>query len=388
MMIDGEEFAYGDFGVSDEERAAAGRETMAQRQRSLLARNRRRARRRYGKPLPEGLECARVWRRRDPDELRRRLAGGPLAVWNEDDVLHVLWRGDEPRLSAGVQLPMWQVRGADDLWELSVRIRRLDEAVVSVIAVTADRLRERPVERVWRGPRAAPEPPVARSLAGTVTERGVDSRHLEHPRTVTVYRPPGPPAPMPLCLLADGQCVPEFAPYVEGAVTAGTLPPILVAGLHSDDTPGPYPDGRTRDYLPDIDPPRFAAHLAFAMEEVLPGFPEATHVISAGFSNGASFALGAADRRPDRIAAAVALSPNLPPSRLDLGVRIPRYLAAGTIEGGFRDCAQGLAAVLGEAGIAHRHEEWVGGHDPYWWRLHLVEGLRSLIREALPGAPP
>ncbi|MEV0827857.1 hypothetical protein [Nonomuraea rubra] len=63
-------------------------------------------------------------------------------------------------------------------------------------------------------------------------------------------------------------------------------------------------------------------------------------------------------------------------------------MSPGTIEGGFRDYAQGLAAVLGEAGIVHRHEEWVGGHDPYWWRLHLVEGLSRLIREALPGAPP
>ncbi|AQZ67965.1 unnamed protein product [[Actinomadura] parvosata subsp. kistnae] len=388
VVMDGEEVAYGDIGVSDEERAAAGRETMAERQKSLLARNRRRARRRYRRPLPKGMECARVWRRREPEELRRRLTDGPLAVWSEDDVLHVLWRGDEPRLSAGVQLAMWPVRGADDLWELSVRIRRLEEAVISVVAATSHRPHEQPVERLWRGALAAPAPPSSAPLLGTVTEHVVDSSRLGRPRAITVYRPPGPAGPMPLCLHADGQSVPGSAPYVDAAVAAGTLPPLLLVGLHCDRTPGPYPDGRTREYIPGVDPDRFAAHLAFAVDEVLPRFPEATHVISAGFSNGASFALGAADRRPDRIAAAVALSPNLPPPELDVTVRAPRYLAAGTIESGFRDCARDLAAILSGAGIAHRHEEWVGGHDPYWWWVHLVEGLRWILRDALPAAHP
>jgi enterochelin esterase-like enzyme len=336
--------------------------------------------------LPEGVELARVWRRREPDELRGRLSEGPLVVWGEDDVLHVLWQGPKARLVAGVQLPMWPVEGADDLWELSVRIRRLDAAVIGVVALPVDGAGGQPVERIWHGPRAQPAPPAAEPLAGSLTERTVDSENLGGPRDITVYRPPGPPGPMPLCLLADGQVVPEHARILEPAITSGALPPVMLVGLHSDTTSGHYPDGRSREYLPEIDPPRFDAHLDFAVAEILPAFPEATHVITAGFSNGASFALAAADRRPDLITAALALSPNLPPPQLDTGVRIPRYVAAGTLEGspGFRECARLLAAAMAGAGIRHRHEEWIGGHDPYWWRVHLVAGLTWLVRDALP----
>ncbi|MFI6734131.1 hypothetical protein ACIBI9_14470 [Nonomuraea sp. NPDC050451] len=189
---------------------------------------------------------------------------------------------------------------------------------------------------------------------------------------------------MPVCLFADGQAVPEYARVLEPAIASGALPPLVLAGLHCDTTPDPWPDGRTREYLPGMDPDRFTVHLAFAVEEVLPTFDEVTYVINAGFSNGASFALAAADRRPDLIAAAVALS-HQPAAA---GVRIPRYLAAGTLEGGpgFRECARWLASALAEAGIPHRHEEWVGGHDPYWWRVHLLAGLTWLVREALPEA--
>ncbi|RVX40534.1 hypothetical protein EDD27_2945 [Nonomuraea polychroma] len=45
----------------------------------------------------------------------------------------------------------------------------------------------------------------------------------------------------------------------------------MLVGLHSDTTSGHYPDGRTRDYLPEIDLLRFDAHLAFAVAEPLRG---------------------------------------------------------------------------------------------------------------------
>ena len=90
----GEQIPSGDPSVTDAERAAAGRETLAERFAAVLPDNRKRAAERYAAGgLPDGQDVARVWRPRDPAELRARLSEPPLAVWSEDDVLHVLWQG-------------------------------------------------------------------------------------------------------------------------------------------------------------------------------------------------------------------------------------------------------------------------------------------------------
>src|SRR5215475_6745263 len=102
----GEEIPCGDPSVTDAERAAAGRETLAERWRALLPGNRSRAAERYAAGgLPDGEDMVRVWRRRGPDALRARLGQDPLTTWSEGDVLHVLWRGraEEVRLGGGVQ---------------------------------------------------------------------------------------------------------------------------------------------------------------------------------------------------------------------------------------------------------------------------------------------
>jgi hypothetical protein len=84
-------------------------------------------------------------------------------VWAEGDVLHVLWQGeaDQVWLSGGVQVRLWPVEGIADLWEASLRVRRLDEAVISlaVLPLRAGQSRftqSLADERVWRGPRAGP----------------------------------------------------------------------------------------------------------------------------------------------------------------------------------------------------------------------------------------
>src|SRR5215831_13349262 len=134
----GEEIPGGDPSVTDAERAAAGRETLAERWQALLPGNRSRAAGQYSAAgLPDGEDMVRVWSPRAPAALRARLGEAPLVAWAEDDILHVLWRGtaDEVMLGAGVQPRMWPVEGASGLWEASLRIRRLDEAVISLLAV-------------------------------------------------------------------------------------------------------------------------------------------------------------------------------------------------------------------------------------------------------------
>src|ERR1700733_2865602 len=137
--VHGEVVAEGDWTVSDAERAAAGRETVTARFTALLPANRERAARRYAAgDVPEGEEVARVWTRRDAATLTARLDRRTLAAWADGDVLHVLWRGaaDRAGLAGGIQLPMWPVDGAPGLWEASARVRRLEEAGIS-LAVSA-----------------------------------------------------------------------------------------------------------------------------------------------------------------------------------------------------------------------------------------------------------
>jgi enterochelin esterase-like enzyme len=390
----GEEIPNGDPSVTDAERAAAGRETLAERFAALLPGNRSRAASQYAAGgLPEGQDVVRVWLPREPAELRARLTEPPLAVWTEADVLHVLWQGQaaEVQLYGGVQPRLWPVAGTDDLWEVSLRIRRLDEAVISLVVASrpadGDWPRQIPDVRVWRGPRA-PAAAAARELRGTLEEHTLDSAALRTARQVTVYRPPGPARPVPGCLLADGEAVTGFAPTLESAIVAGAVPPVLLVGLHNAlGALGPRSDLRAQEYLPGHNRRRFDAHLRFVTSEVLPWAEERFGPVSgpwiaAGFSNGAVWAIAAAQRRPDLIGAVAAFSAGVAPRRISGAARsagVRHYLAAGTLEPGFRRSTREWAERLGRAGLPCRHEEWTGGHDQVWWEQQLPVALGWLL---------
>jgi enterochelin esterase-like enzyme len=391
----GEEIPNGDPSVTDAERAAAGRETLAERFAALLPGNRSRAASQYAAGgLPEGQDVVRVWLPREPAELRARLTEPPLAVWTEADVLHVLWQGQaaEVQLYGGVQPRLWPVAGTDDLWEVSLRIRRLDEAVISLMVASrladGDWPRQIPDVRVWRGPRA-PAAAAARELRGTLEEHTLDSAALRTARQVTVYRPPGPARPVPGCLLADGEAVTGFAPTLESAIVAGAVPPVLLVGLHNAlGALGPRSDLRAQEYLPGHNRRRFDAHLRFVTGEVIPWAderfgPVAGPWVAAGFSNGAVWAIAAAQRNPDLIGAVAAFSAGVVPQRISgaaRSARVRHYLAAGTLEPGFRRSTRRWAERLDKAGLPCRHEEWIGGHDQVWWEQQLPVALGWLLR--------
>ena len=391
----GEEIPCGDPSVSDAERAAAGRETITERQQAVLPGNRSRAAAQYPAGLPDGEDMARVWVRRDPAALSARLGETPLTAWAEGDVLHVLWRGtaDEVMLGAGVQPRLWPVEGAAGLWEASLRIRRLDEAVISIVAVPrragSDQPGRMPDQLVWRGPRAAALPSVEQP-AGQLDEHTLDSAALRGPRQVTVYRPPGAAGPLPGCILADGQSALGFAQVLEPAILAGDVPPILLVGVHNAADPGrPWPDRRGQEYLPGHSRPRFNAHLDFVTGEVIPW--AARHLraaggpwISAGFSNGGVWAIAAAQRRPDVFTAVAAFSAGVVPRQIAgraRAARVRHYLAAGTLESGFRSATRQWAERLQRAGLPCRYQEWIGGHDPFWWDQQLPAALAWLLTQ-------
>ncbi len=361
---------------------------------SDLADRRRRAAAAYDGGLPEGAELVRVWKPRDPSELRGRLGDGRLAAWAEDDVLHILWRGAADRviLGGGVQAPMWPADGADGLWEASWRVRRLDEAVITVMVLP---LRGtgvpfgRPVTEfmTWRGPCAPPEPAAGGPLAGEIREHVLDSAALRGPRAVSVYVPPGDfrGAPLPGCVLADGQSAAAFARALDPAIVSGAAPPVLLVGVHSGGKPGKLPDQRAREYVPGTSPRRFAAHLSFVTEEVIPWAVSSFPVrrgpwLAAGYSNGAVWAIGAAQRRPDVFGGVAGLSPGVVPRRVARASRgVRHYLAAGTLEENFRRSTREWAERLARAGVPCVHHEWVGGHDSFWWERSLPEALAWLL---------
>jgi enterochelin esterase-like enzyme len=400
MTSGGEEIAFSDPYVTDAERAAAGRETVAARMRALLPANRRRALAAYAAGgLPDGQELVRVWCPREPAELRERLGGERCALWASGDVLHVLWRGeaDQVLLGGGVQAPMWPVDGTElpgttgGLWEASLRIRRLDEAVITVMVVglgAAELPFGRPVTDVmtWHGPGAGAAVEVEGELAGSVRSETLESAALRGPREVTVYVPPGAAGPLPGCVLADGESVPGFARLLEPAVAAGTAPPVLLVGVHNGGRPADRADLRAQEYVPGYRPRRYAAHLSFVIDEVIPWaageFPVAAgqRWIAGGFSNGAAWAIGAAQRRPDVFGGVAGLSAGKVPQRVAGASRdVRHYLAAGTLEEGFRTATLAWASRLRRAGVPCSHHEWAGGHDPYWWNRTLPDALAWLL---------
>ena len=393
----GEEIAFSDPWVSDAERAAAGRETVAARMRALLPANRRRALAAYAAGgLPDGEQVVRVWCPREPAELRERLGDVTYVLWAENDVLHMLWRGEAEQvlLGGGVQVPMWPVDGDAELWEASLRVRRLDEAVITVMVIglgAADVAFGRRVTDVmtWHGPDTAALPTVEGELAGQVRSETIDSAALRGPRGVTVYMPPGAAGPLPGCVLADGESVAGFARVLEPAIASGAAPPVLLVGVHNGGNPADRADVRAQEYLPGYRPRRFAAHLSFVIDEVIPWaageFPVAAgqRWIAGGFSNGAAWAIGAAQRRPDVFGGVAGLSAGKVPKRVASASRdVRHYLAAGILEEGMRGQTLAWATRLRRAGVPCSYLEWAGGHDPYWWNQTLPGALEWLLGSA------
>jgi enterochelin esterase-like enzyme len=58
---------------------------------------------------------------------------------------------------------------------------------------------------------------------------------------------------------------------------------------------------------------------------------------------------------------------------------VRHYLAAGTLEEGFRRSTLEWATRLRRAGVPCSHHEWPGGHDPFWWERTLPDALAWLL---------
>jgi enterochelin esterase-like enzyme len=213
-------------------------------------------------------------------------------------------------------------------------------------------------------PERVPEPSRAEPIAGDLVTETFD---YDGGRGVTVYVPPDPPEAA--VFAGDGQLISGWGAYLEAA----ELPSTMIVGVHRTDDPDEM--ARIREYSPDFDPDRFAAHERFFLDVgdwvrshfdlTLPAHRTAI----CGVSAGAELSLALGLRHPDRFGVLFAASPGggyRPPAALPSP--LPRcYLAAGTLEPWFGENATRWADALRDAGAEVVITERVGDHgDPFW----------------------
>lgn len=270
----------------------------------------------------------------DVDEAAAREALGDreLAIVRDGDRLTVFARTpqSETSICCSLQGPMTRI-GETDLFVVRHRLADLDRATLAFIppAWIADG-RNFPWEDIvrWRGPHAPPPPGTVEQLRGERFERTLWSEHLQETRRIFIYLPPGHDRSQayPALFMADGAGVMTAALLVERMIDDGLIPPIALVGAGSgadaiveDRSSLGIADFRSADYLPGFNGggDRFEQHLRFFSEELVAYAvrefgvtPDPQRRAVTGFSNGGSFSVFAALRRPDVFGLSIPLSPS------------------------------------------------------------------------------
>lgn len=328
-------------------------------------------------------------------QIEAQLGDNDSRVWLEGDVLTFAHRADGGPISlmGGLQHPMERLPGTD-IWLLRVSMPDWTGAFLSY-----DFLGPTPAGKLeykhWRDA-AAPEPPHRTDPppAGETIE--MESDALGEKRTITVVLPPNadPSGPIPAIILADGQSAQFHAASLHTLIRDGLLSPVAVVGIHSAGYRGdrtqpfdPQQDYRAREYIEQADPGRFADHLSWVVDEVLPLVVDRFNISTdprdlavAGFSNGAVFAASAGLRRPDVFGNVIALSMGVPIPEESVSEVIPRVrLAAGALEPSFFRATTSSFEVLESAEADVRMQRYVAGHDPLMWQIAMAAFARDLF---------
>lgn len=289
-------------------------------------------------------------------------------------------------LCCSLQGPMTRI-GETDLFVVRYRLARLDDAALTFFPpswlVSGRSFRREDAYR-WFGPRAAQPPPVVEELRGERFERTLWSEHLQETRRIFFYLPPGyeRSRAYPAVFMADGASVMVLAPMFERLISDGKMAPVVFVGAGSgqssiieDRSDLGITDFRSADYLPGFEErvPRFEQHMRFFAEELVAYARREFGVSSdpdqrvvTGFSNGGSFSLYAALRRPDVFGVSIPLSPAWRSSTeedFSPGARARFLMAAGLYEVGRHRRASQHAEMLRARGYDVTMETPAMGHD-------------------------
>jgi enterochelin esterase-like enzyme len=333
------------------------------------------------------------------ERLQSLLAGRKSIWWIAGDRLTLVARyGHDPwgMLCCAIQASLEPI-GETGLGVVTVRVPRLQEALLDI--GYDSEISSEPAGS-FRGPEAPAPPPRAQPLRGRLVGAEIDSKALGEKRSLSIYLPPETAGsrPLPVLYLADGDTE-DFAPIAEAAVAAGRAAPAIIVGIHPGYGPAPgcthIPcDRRMLDYMIDLsaadptgDTP-FGRHLRYVTDEVIPyverTFPASRRRedrILAGYSNGASWALAAAEVRPNLFVKVLAMSGGTAgvlqrASRLG-GASI--FAGAGLFEPDFHSRLTQITDEARNAGGNVEMRTMVSGHSRLMWDILFEQGIEWLL---------
>jgi len=379
--------------TSDEQRASLGVPPLAELERQVRAASRVVATERAAQDgyLPAGQRFCRVWTDPDPAELRARWQTEGTQAWSDGDVITFVAESAVPVAVTPVfPMPSWDA--GDGLQVLSLRVERLDEAVITYTFTPLDGSAMMRFERGshdgrFRGLASPPEVPSNDPVLGSTFEHAIESSALGGPRTVSVYRPPEhrPGEKIPVVYATDGHMFAPYARRLDAAIAAGTCPRVVVVAAHAAPADQFSGNQRALEYLLGFDDRRFDAHQRFFVDE-LPAWAEAELGVSAartrrgvfGCSDGAGHALSTATLHPANYGQVFAFSTGMPPDLAnpwDTASSPFIHLCAGTLEAGFHQATEAWAGYLHHRGAPHHFTERVAGHDLIQWCEELPTAL-------------
>ena len=378
--------------ISDQERAELGVPSMEELQRRMATLSRRLAVDRAAQPgwLPEGQRFCRVWTNPEPAVLRARMASEGTTAWADGDAITFVAESASPvTVTPAFPIETWDA--GDGLQVLSLRVERLDEAVITYTFTPTDGMPSMNFRRGshdgrFRGVNAPPELASNDPLLGTSVEHAVDSDALGERRKVTVYRPLGHAAGdnTPVIYATDGNMFAPYARRLDAAIEAGICPPVVIVAAHSASFDPIRGNLRAAEYLPRFDEQVYTAHQQFFMNE-LPAWAEAELGVPSaptrrgiwGCSDGGGHAAMTARLFPERFGHAFVYSTGMPPDMTyEWTDEHPfMHLCAGTLEGPFHQATEAWAGYLMLVDAPYHFTERVAGHDLVQWAEELPHAI-------------
>jgi enterochelin esterase-like enzyme len=379
--------------ISDDQREALGVPPLGELQERMNRLSRELAVERAGQPgwLPDGQRYCRVWTDPDPADLRARMAVDGSA-WADGDVLTLVAESPVP-VAATPVFSMTSWHAGDGLQVLSMRVERLDEAVITYTFTPVGgggvpQFSRGSHDGRFRGPNAPAELPSNDPINGSLDDHAVESAALGEPRRVNVYRPPGHQVGDDVSVLyaTDGNMFSPYARRLDAAIENGTCPPVVVVAAASASFDPIEGNRRAAEYLPGFDRRLFENHETFFVEELVdwaetklgvPTDPARRGVF--GCSDGGGHALMVAQRHPHRYGQIFAYSTGMPPemtTQWDVDTYPFIHLCAGTLEGAFHQATEAWAGFLHMHGAGYHFTDRVAGHDLIQWCEELPRALQ------------